>query len=137
MGTSLGGFYATYVRSLNHSDAIKVQALNPSWSPSKTLSRSVNKLQENYKTGINWEFSESFLSDLAQFEKEAKSRLKNYNGTHYTLHLANSDECLDFSDLLAYLNENKVPNKTFYYDTNHRFEKVIEMLDNCKADLSL
>lgn len=33
IGTSLGGFYANYVRAMNSSDAIKVHALNPSWSP--------------------------------------------------------------------------------------------------------
>ncbi len=137
IGTSLGGFYATLVRSLNHSDGIKVHAINPSWSPGTTLSQEVNKPQENYKTGLEWQFSASSLNDLAEFENEAKSELKNYKGTHYTLHLANSDECLDFSELLAYLDENKVSNKTLYYDTNHRFEKVIEMLDNCKVDLTL
>lgn len=136
IGTSLGGFYATYVRSLNQSDAIKVHAINPSWSPGTTLSQEVNKSQENYKTGVKWQFSASYLNDLDQFEKEAKSELKNYKGTHYTLHLANSDECLDFSELLAYLDDNKIPNKTLYYNTNHRFEKVLEMLDNCKADLT-
>lgn len=136
MGTSLGGFYATYVRALNFSDSIKVHAINPSWSPATTLSHDVNKPQKNYKTGLEWQFSESYLSDLTQFEKEAKSKLKNYKGHHYSLHLANSDECLDFSELLAYLDENKVPNTAFYYDTNHRFEKVIEMLNHCKANLT-
>jgi predicted esterase YcpF (UPF0227 family) len=137
MGTSLGGFYATYIRSLNHSDAIKVYAINPSWSPGKTLSQEVNTPQKNYKTGLDWEFTESYLNDLTEFEKEAKSKLKIYEGNHYSLHLASSDEFLDFSELLAYHDEFKVPNKTFYYETNHRFEKVIEMLDNYKAELSL
>ena len=137
IGTSLGGFYATLIRSLNHSDSIKVHAINPSWSPGTTLSQEVNKPQENYKTGLEWQFGASSLHDSAQFEKEVKSKLKDYKGANYTLHLANSDECLDFSELLTYLDANKVPNKTFYYDTNHRFEKVLEMLDNCKADLTL
>jgi hypothetical protein len=51
------------------------------------------------------------------------------------LHLANYDELLGFDEMLEYLKENQVPNKQFYYDTVHRFEKVDEMLENIKSEL--
>jgi hypothetical protein len=93
IGTSLGGFYANYVRAMNQTDQIKVHAINPSWSPSLSLKRD------------------------------------------FSLHLANADELLSFGDMLSYLNENNVPNELYYYNTNHRFETVNELLENIKNDL--
>ena len=76
-----------------------------------------------------------YLNYLASFEKKCKEELKHYNGNHLTFHLANYDELLGFDEMLEYLKENKVPNKQFYYDTVHRFEKVDEMLENIKSEL--
>ena len=44
IGTSLGGFYANYVRAINQTDQIKAHAINPIWSPSLTLKKEINKL---------------------------------------------------------------------------------------------
>ena len=129
MGTSLGGFYANYVRALNQSDQIKVHAINPSWSPGQSLKRELNKPQINLKTNENWLFTETHLNYLAHFEKDCLDNLKTYSGNHYTLHIANFDEVLTFDAMFAYLKENNVPNKVYYYDTNHRFETVHELLD--------
>ena len=87
------------------------------------------------KTEENWIFTELYLNYLASFEKKCKEELKHYNGNHFTFHLANYDELLGFDEMLEYLKENKVPNKQFYYDTVHRFEKVDEMLENIKSEL--
>ena len=135
MGTSQGGFYVNYVRAMNQTDQIKVHAINPSWSPSISLKKEVNKTHNNLKTKESWTFTEAHLNYLAHFEKECKVELKHYNGNHYTIHLANFDEVLTFDDMLSYLKENKVPNKQFYYDTVHRIEKVDEMLENIKSEL--
>ena len=134
IGTSLGGFYANYVRAINPSDDIKVHSLNPSWSPSITLKKEVNQSQINFKTQENWFFTETFLNYISNFEKKCKEELKQYHGNNYTLHLANSDELLSFSEMLAYL-ENKVPHQLYYYDTDHRFGTVVEMLENIKGEL--
>lgn len=135
IGTSLGGFYANYVRVLNPSDDIKVHAINPSWSPSKTLKQELNKKQVNFKTGAEWKFSNVFLNYLSKFETDCKREIKSYNGSYYTLHLSNSDELLDFTEMKTDFAESNIPHKIFYYDTNHRFEKVEEMLDNIKEEL--
>ena len=135
IGTSLGGFYASYVRAMNQTGQIKVHAINPSWSPSITLKKESNKPQVNLKTNENWIFTDAYLNYLSHFEKACKLELKQYKGNHYTLHLANSDEMLNFDDMLQYLKENNVSKKLYYYNTNHRFETVIELLDNIVCDL--
>ena len=37
--------------------------------------------------------------------------------------------------MFDYIETNKVPNKLFYYDTDHQFGKVVEMLENIKSEL--
>lgn len=135
IGTSLGGFYGNYVRAMNPLDAVKVHSINPSWSPSISLKKEINIHQKNHKTEEKWIFTEVYLNYLASFEKKCKEELKQYNGNHFTLHLANSDELLSFNEMLEYLEEDKVPNKQFYYDTDHRFGTVVEMLENIKSEL--
>ena len=135
IGTSLGGYYANYVRAMNQTDQIKVHAINPSWSPSITLKKEVNKPQVNLKTSENWLFTEAYLNYLAHFEKACKVELNHYKGSHYALHLANADEQLSFEEMLYYMKENNVPIKTYYYNTNHRFETVNELLENIKHEL--
>lgn len=135
IGTSLGGFYANYVRAMNQTDQIKVHAINPSWSPSHSLKRELNKPQINLKTKENWIFTDAYLSYLAHFEKACKVELKHYKGNLFTLHLANSDELLSFDELLEYLKINNVYNKQYYYKTDHRFGTVLELLENIKKEL--
>ncbi|GAA4059531.1 YqiA/YcfP family alpha/beta fold hydrolase [Flavobacterium chungnamense] len=135
IGTSLGGFYANYVRAMNQTDQIKVHAINPSWSPSQSLKKEVNKAQVNLKTKDNWIFTDAHLNYLAHFEKSCKVELKHYNSTNYTLHLATADELLSFDDMISYINDNKIPNKLNFYDTNHRFETINELLENIKHEL--
>lgn len=53
------------------------------------------------------------------------------------LHLAEADELLSFEEMLDYMKENNVPNKCYYYNTNHRFETVNEFLENIKHELIL
>jgi predicted esterase YcpF (UPF0227 family) len=135
IGTSMGGFYANYVRAMNQTEQIKVHAINPSWSPSISLKKEVNKPQVNLKTKDNWIFTDAHLNYLAHFEKACKVELKHYNGNHFALHLANFDEVLTFDDMLVYLKENNVPNNPYYYNTNHRFETINELLKNIKHEL--
>jgi hypothetical protein len=37
--------------------------------------------------------------------------------------------------MFDYIETNKVSNKLFYYDTDHQFGKVVEMLENIKSEL--
>jgi uncharacterized protein YwgA len=42
---------------------------------------------------------------------------------------------LSNDDMISYINDNKVPNKLYFYDTNHRFETINELLKNIKHEL--
>ena len=120
---------------MNQTEQIKVHAINPSWLPSISLKKEVNKTSVNIKTKENWIFTDAHLNYLAHFEKACKVELKHYDGTNYTLHLATAYELLSFDDMISYLNDNKVPNKLYYYDTNHRFETINELLEIIKHEL--
>ena len=135
IGTSLGGFYANYVRAMNPTENIKIHTINPSWSPSISLKKEVNKLHVNLKTGENWTFTEAHLNYLAHFEKTCKVELKFYKGQYYSIHLGKLDEVLSFENMLQYLKDNDVPNKLYDYNTNHRFETVSELLENIKLEI--
>lgn len=135
IGTSLGGFYANYIRASNFSSNIKVHAINPSWNPSETLKREVGKVLVNFKTGIEWSIDEEYLNGIQHLQIEVEEKLKEYKGADYTLHLAKNDELLYFDKILDYLNKNRVTHNIFEYDTNHRFEKMEELLVNIKSKL--
>jgi len=135
IGTSLGGFYANYLRSCNPSANLKVHAINPSWNPSETLKRELGKTLVNFKTSSEWFIDEKYLNRLHSLQNEIVEKLKNYKGNNYTVHLAKKDELLNFDKMLSYLDENSVVNKKFEYDTNHRFEKIEELLNNIKEQL--
>lgn len=135
IGTSLGGFYANYFRAKFLDDQVIVHAINASWNPSKTLLKNVGQELINFKTNEKWVFQREYIDQLIELENFVLAGLKNYVGKNYCLHLAKNDELLDFGGLLRYLNENQVAHEVFYYDTNHRFEKMEDMLKN--ADFSL
>jgi predicted esterase YcpF (UPF0227 family) len=137
IGTSLGGFYANYMRALNPSTHLKVHAINPSWTPGVTLERELGKELINFKTGRKSTIDEKFLSTMHNLTTEIEENLKNYTGPDYTLHLAKTDELLNFEEMLAYLDEHKVNYRRFDYNTNHRFEKMMELLNNIKEQLSI
>ena len=135
IGTSLGGFYANYIRASNFSSNIKVHAINPSWNPSETLKREVGKVLVNFKTGIEWSIDDKYLNGIQYLQIEVEEKLKEYKGADYTFHLAKNDELLHFDKILDYLNTNGVTHNIFEYDTNHRFEKMEELLDNIQSKL--
>lgn len=128
IGTSLGGFYANYFRSKFFDDNIIVHPINPSWNPSQTLAQNIGQEIVNFKTNEKWVFKETYIDQLIDFECHVKDNLKNYKGKNYSLHLAKNDELLDFSQLFDYLNQYQVPYELYYYDTNHRFERMEDVL---------
>jgi predicted esterase YcpF (UPF0227 family) len=128
MGTSLGGFYANYFRAKFMDDQVIVHAINPSWEPSVTLKRAQYQELTNFKTNEKWFFKPEYIDQLKVMENFILENLKNYIGDSYFLHLAENDELLDFSGLLSYLQKEQVPHKIFHYNTNHRFEKMEELL---------
>lgn len=128
IGTSLGGFYANYIRAIYPDSKCVVHAINPSWQPSKTLQRVANKEVTNYKTGAVSFFSESYIADLAEMETEVIKGLKNYTGNAYYLHIGTQDELLAFDGLFEFLKKHNISHQKYEYPTNHRFEMMPEML---------
>lgn len=129
IGTSLGGFYANYFRAKFRDDEnVIVHAINPSWNPSSTLLRELNQDLENYKTKEKWVFNSDYLAQLEEFETFIANHLKQYQGSNYSVHLANSDELLDFGDMLDYLKEHQVSHQLYHYDTDHRFGEIRKVM---------
>lgn len=137
IGTSLGGFYANYIRAKYPDSKCVVHAINPSWEPSKTLQRVANTEVTNYKTGAISFFSESYIADIAEMENELLKGLKNYTANAYYLHIGTQDELLAFDALFEFLNQHKISHKKYEYPTNHRFEMMPEMLEVFGSTISL
>jgi predicted esterase YcpF (UPF0227 family) len=130
IGTSLGGFYANYIRAHYPDRKCIVHAINPSWEPSKTLQRVVNTEVTNYKTGEESFFSSTYISQLEKIEKQILENLKVYHGNEYYIHIGTEDELLEFESFFKFLNYNQLAYKKYEYPTNHRFEMMGEMLEN-------
>ena len=130
IGTSLGGFYANYIRAHYPDSKCIVHAINPSWEPSKTLQRVVNTEVTNYKTGEESFFSSTYISQLEKIEKQILENLKVYHGNEYYIHIGTEDELLEFESFFKFLNYNQLAYKKYEYPTNHRFEMMEEMLEN-------
>jgi len=125
IGTSLGGFYANYfrVKFLTYENVI-VHSINPSWAPTITLQQALNQDLENFKTNEKWVFTSDYLAQLEEFEAFIAAHLKQYQGSNYSIHLANSDELLVFDEMLDYLKEHQVPHQLYHYNTDHRFGEI-------------
>lgn len=130
IGTSLGGFYANYIRAHYPDSKCIVHAINPSWEPSKTLQRVVNTEVTNYKTGEVSFFHSTYISELVKIEKQIQDNLKGYLGNEYFIHIGTQDELLEFDSFFKFLNYYQLAFKKYEYPTNHRFEMMEEMLEN-------
>ncbi len=133
IGTSLGGFYALCLKSKFDSSNFSFHAINPAWLPSKNMSHYVGVEQINFKTNEKWIFSEQYLEEVKELEQFAFENLKKCKEPIFTLHLAYKDEVLNFEEFLNYIQTYKAifkKVKTYYYHTNHRFEKMEELVRN-------
>jgi predicted esterase YcpF (UPF0227 family) len=129
IGTSLGGFYANYFRAKFRDDEnVIVHAINPSWTPSVSLKQYSNQELENFKTKEKWVFTSGYLVQLEDFETFITTHLKQFQGSNYSVHLANSDELLVFDEMLDYLKEHQVPHQLYHYDTDHRFGEIRKVM---------
>lgn len=130
MGTSLGGFYANYFRAKFKDEQVIVYSINPSWNPSSSLKTALNQELTNFKTNEKWVFQQEYIDQLKELENFVIENLKNFKGNNYFLHLAENDELLDFDELLSFLDKENVQHELKYYNTNHRFEKFLDLLKN-------
>lgn len=129
VGTSLGGFYTNYFRAKFRDERVVAHAINPSWRPTQTLLPAKNTVQENFKTGEKWMFTSEYMDQLEEFEYFVLTNLKNYKGNRYAIHLATEDELLNFDELRLYMEENEVNPDLYFYETDHRFGNIKEVME--------
>ena len=128
VGTSLGGFYTNYFRAKFRDEKVVAHAINPSWRPTQTLLPAKDTVQENFKTGEKWIFTSKYMDQLEEFEHFVLTNLKNYKGNKYAIHLATEDELLNFDELRSYMEENEVNPDLYFYETDHRFGNINEVM---------
>jgi uncharacterized protein len=93
VGSSLGGFYATYLAEKHGWKAVLV---NPAVH-AHTLMRGALGPQTNWHTGEKWELTEAHLAELAALDIPAITLPKRY-----LLLAQTGDEVLDYRDAVAY-----------------------------------
>ena len=102
IGTSLGGCYANYFRAKFKESFLEVHAINPSWRPSRTLKKYVDKKLENFKTKEIWKFEEAYQIQLEEIQYFIDTNLDNTLENKYFMHLSKSDELLKFDEMLDF-----------------------------------
>jgi predicted esterase YcpF (UPF0227 family) len=93
VGSSLGGFYATYLAEKHGWKAVLV---NPAVHAHKLLRAALGP-QTNWHTGESWVLTEAHLNELAALDVEAITRPERY-----LLLVQTGDEVLDYRDAAAY-----------------------------------
>lgn len=114
IGSSLGGFYATYFAEKY---AMKAILLNPSIQPWDTLSAYVG-WQKRFCDEEVFEFKSTYLTQLRTLEVEVT------NGIYLVL-LQSEDEVLDYTKAQSLYNTHKI---IVEYGGNHRFENIDEYM---------
>ena len=93
IGSSLGGFYATY---LTEKHGWKAVLVNPAVHAHKLLRDALGP-QTNWHTGEKWALTEAHLNELAALDVERITRPERY-----LLLAQTGDEVLDYRDAVAY-----------------------------------
>ena len=93
IGSSLGGFYATYLAEKHGWKAVLV---NPAVR-AHLLLRGALGPQTNWHSGEKWELTEAHLAELAALDVERITRPERY-----LLLVQTGDEVLDYRDAVAY-----------------------------------
>ena len=93
VGSSLGGFYATFLAEKHGWKAVLV---NPAVH-AHVLMRGALGPQTNWHTGETWQFTETHLAELAALDVSAITRPERY-----LLLAQTGDEVLDYRDAVAY-----------------------------------
>jgi predicted esterase YcpF (UPF0227 family) len=91
VGSSLGGYYATY---LAEKHGLKAVLLNPAVRPYELLASLVGR-QENFHTGEEYDFTPQHIAELRAFEVDSITPAR------YLLLAATGDEVLDYRTSVA------------------------------------
>jgi len=114
IGSSLGGFYATYFAEKY---AMKSILLNPSTQPWDTLSAYVGR-QNRFCDEEVFDFKSRYLEQLKTLKVDVK------NGSYLVL-LQSGDEVLDYTKAQSLYNKHKI---IVEIGGNHRFENIDEYM---------
>lgn len=123
IGSSLGGFYATY---LAEKYGFKAVLVNPSTKPWETLSSYVGS-QKRFCDDELFEFKESYLEEMKSL---GIAPLKG----KYLVLLQSGDEVLDYTKAQSLYNAHRV---IVEMGGNHRFENIddyLSMIENFKIN---
>ena len=91
VGSSLGGYYATYLAERH---GLKAVLINPAVAPYNLLAPLLGP-QQNYYTGESYEFTPQHLAELQALE------IAVLHPEHYFLLVQTGDEVLDYCDAVA------------------------------------
>jgi predicted esterase YcpF (UPF0227 family) len=115
VGSSLGGFYATY---LGQKYALKGVLINPSVRPYETLKAYIGQ-NERFCDGRQFEWKEEYIKELLELDTH------NLRKNLFLVLLQTGDEVLDYRVALKkYENQRRVVE----YGGNHRFENIEDYL---------
>lgn len=129
VGTSLGGFYATY---LSARFDIPAFIINPSLKPYETLKSKVG-VHKRYGSGEDYEFKTEYLQDLkGLFDKLSKSDLTSSN---MHIYLSDDDELLTFDELDTVIPYRKTLKR--FKSAGHRFNKFPAVIKDIESTISV
>ncbi|NPA03726.1 MAG: hypothetical protein GXO61_02585 [Epsilonproteobacteria bacterium] len=115
IGSSLGGYYATYLAQKFN---IKAVLINPSTRPYHTLKPYIG-IQSRFCDGVKFEWKERYLEELLRFDTT------NLKRNLFLVLLQTGDEVLDYKIALRkYKNQRRIVE----YGGNHRFENIEDYL---------
>ena len=120
IGSSLGGYYATY---LAERYGLKAVLINPAVAPYRLLAPLLGP-QQNYYTGETYDLTAQHLTELLTLEVDA------IHPDHYFLLVQTGDEVLDYHDAVARYagaKQNVIPGG------GHGFQKFESYLDEILA----
>ena len=128
VGTSLGGFYATYIACLYDIPAF---VINPSLEPHISLSKQIGS-HTRYGSGEPYEFRGEYVDELKSLFDKLHSSEKESQNLHF--YLADNDDVVTF-DKLDSLFPNRAHVKTFS-GAGHRFSRFKEILPDIEQVLN-
>ena len=120
IGSSLGGYYATYLTERHN---LKAVLINPAVAPYRLLSPLLGP-QQNYYTGETYDLTAQHLTELQALEVDA------IHPAHYLLLVQTEDEVLDYRDAVARYAGAK---QTVIPGGDHGFQNFEQYLDEILA----
>lgn len=97
IGSSLGGFYATWLAERPAHRAWRVGVLNPAVDPARDLARHIGTLTAWHDPALQFDFTAEHVAELTALAPPARLT----NPSRYYALIAKGDELLDWREMLA------------------------------------